>query len=295
MIIDHANVSLRSLQVFEAAAKSGSFTAAGEALGITQSGVSRQISDLEGKLGVALFHRNGARIFVTTAGNRLATQLADGFDRIWSAVSEAQKSEHIVTLTMLPSVAARWFAPRLARFMSDHPDIDLRITASRHLVNFPAEGIDAAIRYSRRPHPSLRAVKLGSETVQPVCTPGYAHRLALRRPEDLCRANLLHGDIPENWSAWFAAAEIDQPAPNGPRLGDDGAILQAALNEQGVALGRSLLVADDIKAGRLVAPFSTVLPASYSYWFVRPESDAVSRTIDAVEAWLCSEFAAEDV
>lgn len=290
MISSHAKPSLRSLQVFEAAARRGSFTAAADELGITQSAVSRQVSDLEAFLGVRLFTRNGAKIAVAPAGDRLAAQLASSFQRVWTAVAEARRSDQVVTLSMLPSFAVRWFAPRLDRFLAANPDVDLRITASRHLVDFAGEGIDAAIRYSRQPAADLLTRNLGAETVQPVCSPGYAERLCLNAPEDLYRAVLLHGDLPEDWSAWLTAAGCDRAPPNGPRVGDDGAILQAAVEGQGVALGRSRLVADDLETGRLIAPFELSLVASHSYWFVRPKQDLVPPALDAVEEWLAEEF-----
>lgn len=286
----HAKPPLRSLQVFEAAARCGGFTAAGEELGITQSGVSRQVSDLEATLGVALFLRNGARLSVTPAGERLARQLADAFALTWSAVAEARASDQVVTLSMLPSVAARWFAPRLGNFMATNPDIDLRITASRHLVDFASEGVDAAIRYSPATPRDLEAIKLGTETVTPVCSANYAKEHALHTPADMYRATLLCGDIPEDWPTWFEAAGCQQTPPAGPRLGDDGAILQAAVDGQGVALGRSLLVMDDIATGRLVAPFPVSLEASHLYWFVRPKGMATTLAIDAVKNWLVGQF-----
>ncbi len=286
----HAKPPLRSLQVFEAAARCGSFTAAGEELGITQSGVSRQISDLEASLGTALFLRNGARISVTPAGERLARQLAEAFARTWSAVADAQRSEQVVTLSMLPSVATRWFAPRLGDFLTSHPEIDLRITASRHLVDFTSEGVDAAIRYSPAPPSNLEAIKLGTETVTPVCSAKYAEDHRLNAPQDMYRTTLLCGDIPEDWPAWFEAAGCEHTPHAGPRLGDDGAILQAAVAGQGVALGRSLLVADDIAVGRLVAPFTAALDASYAYWFVRPKDMVTAKAVEAVKAWLVAQF-----
>lgn len=291
MISAHAALPLRALQVFEAAARCGSFTRAGEELGLTQSGVSRQIADLEARLNTRLFTRHGPRVTMTAAGDRLATRLGEAFGRLRAAVADAQRSSQVVTLSMLPSVAARWFAPRLGRFIAQHPGIDLRITASRHLVDFSAEGVDAAIRYSPRPPSHLAAVKLGTETVGPVCSPDYARRLGLDAPDDLARATLLHSDIPEDWSAWFAAAGCSMDPQAGPRLGDDGAILQAAIDHQGVALGRSLLVAGDIAAGRLVAPFSKSLVASFAYWFVTPKDRATTDPVIAVGTWLADRFA----
>jgi LysR family glycine cleavage system transcriptional activator len=286
----HAQPPLRSLQVFEAAARCGGFTAAGHELGITQSGVSRQVSELEATLGVALFIRNGARLSLTPVGKRLAGQLSQVLAQTWSAVADAQRSDQVVTLSMLPAVATRWFAPRLAAFMAAHPDIDLRITASRHLVDFALEGVDAAIRYGPAPARELDAFKLATETIAPVCSPDYAKDHALHAPVDLYRTTLLFGDIPEDWPTWFQAAGCQQHPTAGPRLGDDAAILQAAVDGQGVALGRSVLVADDIANGRLVTPFGVSLEASHAYWFVRPKDMATTRALDDVKAWLIAQF-----
>ena len=286
----HGKTSLRSLEVFAAAARLGGFTAAGAELGITQSAVSRQIADLEGTLGVKLFKRRGAHITATPAGQRLSDRLTAALGDIRAAVADAALSDQVVTLSMLPSVAAKWFAPRLGRFVSEHPDIDLRVTASRHLVDFAKEGVDAAIRYGVGPWSGLSAEKLANETVSPVCTPFYAQQQGLISPSDLSRAVLLHGDIPENWAAWFKAAGCAVDVPAGPRLGDDTAILQAVLDSHGVALGRSRLVAEDIASGKLIQPFDIHLTASHAYWFVRPKSAEVSPSISAVERWIKKEF-----
>ncbi|MEM7494513.1 MAG: LysR substrate-binding domain-containing protein, partial [Pseudomonadota bacterium] len=139
---------------------------------------------------------------------------------------------------------------------------------------------------------TVEAVKLGTETVTPVCSAQYARDHRLRTPEDLYNATLMCGDIPENWPAWFAQAGCDRHPSDGPRLGDDGAILQAAVDGQGVALGRSLLVKDDIAAGRLVSPFETTLDASHAYWFVSPTGIAPKPALDAVGTWLARQFVA---
>lgn len=288
----HNIPSLRTLEVFEASVRHGGFTAAARNLGITQSAVSRQIADLEAILGVPLFVRNGPRLKPTATGQRLAEGLSEALTQIRAAVREAvMDKDTVVTLSMLPSVAARWFAPRLDRFIAATPQVDLRISASRHLVDFEAEGIDAAIRYGKGDWPNVVARRLGEETIRAVCSPAYADRLDLREPRDLARATLLYGDIPENWSAWFAAAGCSDPAPTGPRLGDDGAILQAALDGQGVALGRSRLVEGELATGRLITLSDIALPASFSYWFVRPKKEP-SDALRIVEAWIVAEFGA---
>lgn len=285
------SLPLRALKIFEAAARHQNFTAAGGEIGLTQSAVSRKISELEAFLDAQLFIRSGPNLFLTPAGKGLAEKLSVAFEALEKACQEVNPEieSNIVTLSMLPSVAAKWLAPRLGEFTRQNPQIDLRISASRNLVDFEREGIDAAIRYGTGNWPGVEAVLLATETVQPVCAPSLLQELDIRRPVDLLTAPLLHADIAEDWATWFKRAGVDGvDIPRGPKLGDDTANLQAALTGQGVALGRSLLVADDLKAGLLVAPFSEKLTASYSYWFVAPPGSRENVAI--VKDWIIQSF-----
>lgn len=297
MIIDHDifhRVPVRSLQVFEAAARHGSFTRAGDALGITQSAVSRQIGELEKRLGVILFSRSGPLVTLTPAGDALFERAARAMTELKAGVAACRAVEgfsNVVTLSMLPSVAALWLAPRLEAFAKAHPKIDLRVSASRHLVSFEAEGVDLAIRYGPGDWPGLTAEFLASETVRPVCTPDYANRLGIERPADLLKARLIHPDIEEGWAAWFAEAGVAVDAiPSGPRFSDDTAALNAVLGHQAVFLGRSVLIARELEAGRIIAPFSTELPASFNYWLVYPAGQEPSAARDSVRKWILEAF-----
>ncbi len=288
---------LRALQVFEAAARLESFTRAAGELGLTQSAVSRQVATLEAWLGRPLFHRAGPQLRLSAEGARLGARLTLLLREIAAAVAEARArpATPTVTLSMLPSVAARWLAPRLGAFVARHPGVDLRITATRHLVDFAAEGVDAAIRYGRGDWPGLRAQRLGGEAVFPVLAPSLAARLDLKAPADLLRAPLIHSDLAEDWRAWFAAAgaAVREP-PRGPYLEDDSAALQAVLDGQGVALGRSRLIARDLAAGLMRAPFAVRLAASYAYYFVAPPEAWDDPAVALVRDWLAEEFQREE-
>lgn len=284
---------LRSIQVFEAAARLGSFTAAAHELGVTQGAVSRQIQQLEAQLETPLFLRSGPNLSLTEAGGHLAGKARQAL-KLLTAATEAvshRKESPSVTITMLPSVAAKWFAPRLSALTRSLPGVDIRLSTARELVDLRRDGVDLALRYGRGAWAQTRSFWLGDETVFPVCSPAYAERLGLRRPTDLARGVLLHSDIEEDWAAWFEAADLSPDgAPNGPILTDDATIVQAAVDGQGVALGRSRLVQTDLAAGRLIAPFDVSLPASYSYWLVRAE-DAVDDPIQTrLTAWFTEAF-----
>lgn len=285
--------SLRAISAVEAAARLGSFTEAAHELHVTQGAISRQVQELERLLGVDLFTRTGPKLRLTDTGRTFAQSMGRLLDDLNEAMIVVQGRQEVnyVTLSMLPSVATKWLAPRLDRLINKHPDIDLRVSASRQLVNFDAEGIDAAIRYGKGKWPGLNAELLIGETVFPVCSPAYAEKKNLVTPSSLTDATLFHAEIDEDWASWFAAAGISNvKIPRGPTLGDYAAILQAAIDSQGIALGRSVLVADDLAAGRLIAPFDISLKASCSYWFVTPSKNPELPNLIAIKKWVEDEF-----
>jgi LysR family glycine cleavage system transcriptional activator len=283
---------LTALRAFEAAARNGSFTRAAEELHVTQGAVSRQVQALEARIGVALFERNGRSITLSLEGRLLASAATDALERLGEAVTRLAGANRAVTLSMLPSLAACWMAPRMRDFAAAHPGIDLRLSSSRHLVDFHREGIDAAIRYGPGGWPDVQAERLATERIFPVCSPDYAAALALRKPEDLARATLLHNDVPDSWSEWFAAAGCAELyTDKGVYLDEDAALLRAAAEGEGIALGRSVLVAGDLAGGRLIAPFAISIRATFSYWFVVPAEGGRRPEVDHVRSWLMAEFA----
>jgi len=280
--------SLNALRAFEAAGRLGSLTAAADELFVTQGAVSRQVKDLEADLGVRLFVRRGPRLTLTAAGERLTRTTGAAFAMLADGVADvvARGDDAYVTLSVLPSVAAKFIAPRLGEFVRTHPEIDLRLATTRALTRFGRDGVDAALRYGPGEWPGVEAAPLASEWVTAVCAPDYARRLGLAAPTDLLRATLFPSDLPETWRTWFKAAGVaDEPDRYGPLVEDDTSILQAVTEGQGAALGRSALIQDDLKAGRLVAPFDLWIPATYKYWFVTPVGADDARIV-AVRRWL---------
>jgi LysR family glycine cleavage system transcriptional activator len=288
--------SLTALRAFEAAARHGSLTRAAQELFITQSAVSRQVQALERDLGMALFERSGRHIALTTDGQELADAAGRAFEIVRAAVARLRRrreaaggADRVVTISMLPSLAAKWFTPRLGRLFAAMPDLDLRISASRALVAFDRDGVDCAIRYGRGDWPGTRATRLMDEEVFPAASP----RLGIGTLEKLSRSVLLQGDIPDDWDRWFAAAGLRQPrvAKSGPRFTDDVSLIEAAVDGIGVALVRSTLVERELKEGRLVRIGDHAVPASFAYYFVVPDEDDVPDRVRAILTWLQQEVA----
>src|SRR5438105_3151847 len=151
---------LNALRAFEAAARSESFTRAAEELCVTQGAVSHQVKALEATLGLKLFIRDRQRLVITEAGREYLAVLRDAFDRIalgTERLTQRQRSG-VLTVSTSPDFATKWLVHRLGRFAEKHPEIDLRISASMHHVDFAREDVDMAVRHGAGNWPGLDAV-----------------------------------------------------------------------------------------------------------------------------------------
>ena len=205
--------------------------------------------------------------------------------------------DRLLTVSCLPSLAAKWLVPRLAAFQDAHPDIEVRIATATRLVDFRREEIDLAIRYGKGRWPGLQAHWLMAEDVFPVCSPALLDgERPLRRHEDLASHTLLHVNLyPEEWLLWLTAAGLPTSLAGGAGLTFDLGLmaLQAAIDGLGVALGRTPFVAVDIAAGRLVAPFDVVLPSEAGFYVVTPKQAAEAPKIARFREWLIAAAASD--
>jgi LysR family transcriptional regulator, glycine cleavage system transcriptional activator len=284
---------LNALRAFEAAARHLSFTRAADELHVTQTAISHQIKGLEERLGVRLFRRLPRGLLLTEEAQRYLPPVRDAFDRIAAATAQlaAGSSSGSLTVSVLPSFAAKWLVPRLGRFRAAHPDLDLRISSSSQLVDFARDDVDVGIRMGRGNYPGLRVDRLFGESVVPVCSPELlSGPHPLRRPADLRHHVLLHDDDHTGWQLWLELAGVEGvDARRGPILTDSAMVVQAAADGQGVALARSVLAAGDLAAGRLVRPFEVSLPHDLAYYLVSPEATAEQPKIRAFRAWVLAE------
>lgn len=293
---------LNGLRAFEAAGRHLSFSKAAEELFVTPAAISHQIKGLEEHLGLQLFRREARRLLLTDAAQRALPGVRDAFDRLSEAVDELchQSSEATLTVSAVPSLAAKWLVPRLDRFRQLQPDIDVRLDATGDLVDFQRDSdIDVAVRYGTGEYPGLEAVKLAEGSVVPVCSPRLLEgQTPLRRPEDLCYHTLIHtrwggGETDPDWAEWLRTAGIrDLDHRRGPRFNHTQYALQAALEGQGVALTAEVVVADDLAAGRLVKPFDTPdrSLSNFAYWIVAPAAKMKLQRVQAFRDWLLDEM-----
>ncbi|TNE40745.1 MAG: transcriptional regulator GcvA [Alphaproteobacteria bacterium] len=286
---------LKALQSFEAAARHLSFSKAADELFVTPAAISHQVKALEDWLGFSLFKRLNRAVILTDEGQAYVVGVREGLEAISNATDKVMKQElaghlHVDTL---PSFAARWLLPRLSRFRDEEPDIDVRLSASHQLTDFNRDDVDVVIRYGHGNYPGLRVDKFLKEDVMfPVCSPSLLQgEHPLRTPADLKYHTLLHDDMRIDWQTWLAAAGVTDIDPKkGPSFNDSSMVLTAAMEGQGVALGRSTLAEDDLIAGRLVRPFNVrPLMAGHAYYIVCPEETADRPRIIAFRKWLLKE------
>src|SRR5229473_15714 len=288
---------LNALKAFEAAARHESFTRAAEELCVTQGAVSHQVKALEAELGVKLFHRERQRLAITQAGRAYLVVVRDAFDRIGDGTERLLQRQRggALTVSTSPNFAAKWLVHRLSRFAETHPEIDLRVSASLHHVDFAREDIDLAIRHGDGTDSGLHVTRLCTEELFPVCSPKLVNgRNRLRAPSDLNRFALLHVNDRQGWRQWLDFADVgDVDAARGPILNQASMAIDAAVDGQGVALARTALAAWDLIGGRLVRPFDIAMPVSFAYWIVCSKAVAKLPKIVAFSGWLLAQ-AAED-
>lgn len=284
---------LNALRAFEAAARQLSFTKAAGELHVTQAAISHQIKALEEWLGMPLFKRQNRSLLLTDAGQAYLPPLREALDRIQDATDKLRERDKsgALTVSTFTSFAAKWLVPRLGRFATAHPDVEVRLAINDALMDFGSEALDVGIRYGRGDWKGLRAERLMTEVVFVVCSPRLLEGpVPLKRPEDLRRHTMLHDDLPEDWDTWLEAAGVGAiKARRDLAFNHSEMVLQAAIDGLGVALGRSVLVADDLATGRLIKPFDLELPTQAAYYFVCPEGSQDRPKVKAFRDWVTAE------
>jgi LysR family transcriptional regulator, glycine cleavage system transcriptional activator len=286
-------------QGFEAAARNQSFTKAAAELFITQSAVSRQIKALEDHLGIALFERRPRAVALTEKGQALYRVATEVLEHLQSATDEIaqQNRTRQLSITTTTGFASLWLIPRLQRFTSLCPDIDVRISATTDLLNLERSSVDLAIRYCKPEMVPQGAVRLFGEEVLPVCSPSLLRRgRPLKRPPDLAHHVLLHFDYPGaermvvDWGTWLTALGIgDLKAAGALHFSQYEQMIQAAIGGQGVALGRQPLVNELLQSGALAAPFNKTVVGTRAYFIVESALARRKPYIKQFTTWLTDE------
>ena len=289
---------IKSLLVFEAVMKHDSFTLAAAELHVTPGAVGQQIQRLEEWLGSRLFIRSVRHIQPTPEARKYWLALEPALARIRQASEDLRLSQgNEVWLSMPPTLAAKWFAPRMARFMTSNPDISLHLGASTALVNFENERVDLSIRHFDGNDRDLRADLLYPGEARVYCSPAYARKHRLRKPDDLTRATLLHTTLLPHWKAWLQAfsrlTETQVDAIAGQHFDQLMLALETARHGQGVVLSSPMLVEADVRDGSLCEPFDLPLALPKGYYLVHHRQVPLRPAAQVLRRWLIDMVASE--
>lgn len=272
---------LNALRAFEAAARLNSVSQAAEALHVTHGAVSRQIKVLEQHLGVTLFSKEGRGLKLTDAGVRLRDASAEAFDRLRNVCGQLGRDgrQAAFVLGCSGSLLARWFIPRLGLLEADLPELRLHLSAGEGDLDPRRPGLDALLVYAEPPWPAdMQVHVLAEERIGPVLSPHLPAFAALQQApaEALLGQPLLHTTSrPQAWPNWAQQQGLSSDQLHmGQAFEHLYYLLEAAVAGLGVAIAPQPLVADDLRAGRLAAPWGfSPTRAALALWVPKRAAD----------------------
>ncbi len=285
--------SLSLLTAFEAAARTGSITAAARELDLTQSAVSRQIKALESQLGVELFLRERQTIRLTVAGDSYAREIREALRRISSASLNLRANPHggTLNLAILPTFGARWLAPRLGQFLAASPGITINLVTRLSPFDFRLDSIDAAIHFGDAVWPGAELTLLMQEQTVPACSPEFRQTHGIKHPADLIKVPLLHLTTrPDAWERWFTETGVAFDSLHGMLFDQFATASQAAIGGLGVALLPTFLIQDELQRGELVPAVDRPMQSAQRYYLAFPRERAAYPPLVAFRDWIVKEL-----
>jgi LysR family glycine cleavage system transcriptional activator len=282
---------LKALLAFDAAMKHNSFSAAAHELHVTPGAVGQQIQKLEEWPGMSLFIRSVRQVQPTLDALNYWAAIQPALQRIQQASNELRlRNVNEVWLSMPPTLAAKWFASRMGNFLSFRPDISLHLSASTVLVDFERDRVDLAIRYFDGKDPTLDSTLLHQDEARLYCSPEYARKLDLQRPEDLVRATLLNTTLLPHWQPWFKhytqLTEAQIAAIPCQHFDQSILAIETARHGQGVILSSAVLTETERQNGSLCEPLELRLPLNKGYYLVHHRQIALRPAAAILKQWL---------
>lgn len=249
--------SLNALRAFEAVGRTGSIKAASDELSVSPTVVSRHISKLQLELNVALVAAHGRGLLLTAAGEAFHARVSRAFDILRQANEDVRPvSRRSLTIWCMPGIANQRLIARLPVLMSSLPNYDVALLPTLARADFTRGEADAEIVHMNMmiSRPKVRTELIAAPKIHAVASPAFRSRHpAVTQPSDFLQLPLIHEASTLYWEQWFENAGVtDLPLLRGPCLWHAHLTIEAARQGQGVALANTLLVEEDLAAGRLV-------------------------------------------
>jgi LysR family glycine cleavage system transcriptional activator len=301
--IDRRWLPLNALRAFEAVARHGSFTAAANALQISQSALSRHVLGLEGMLGTQLFDRKPQALTLTSAGQHLLPPVTKAFDRIEYSLDEIRQVAtpplRTLRVQFTATFAVQLAAPLLRDFRRIHPEVEINLVSS-YAVGPPANDVDIAVVYSKpmvteRVSDLLWPVRMGI-----LCHPEVAKRHAGKDLAAFINDNeLIHMRIdgmPRHhfWMQLKRAFNLGTVnVERGLVFDTELLAVQYALAGEGLALVDLALFREYLDDGRLVAPYDVTLDDGYGFYLITDSEDLGDPAVALFRSWMIERFGPE--
>jgi LysR family glycine cleavage system transcriptional activator len=283
--------SLKALHAFESAARHGSFMAAAEELAVSAGAVSYQIKQLESSLGTRLFERRTRHVVLTGYGEKLFATIHRQLQELDTTIGQIAPARSSGSLTVSVSTyfVTRWLSPRMGRFITEHPNIVIRLQHSVNDPGFTPDQTDIAIKWGDGQWTNSHSELLLALPMMAVCAPSLKRgRNALTGIDQLHRHTLLRDqDTADLWNEWLVQAGRPELTANGPVIVDPNVRVQAAIDKQGLILANPL-INDLIKSRQLCEPFNHRLEG-YGYYLVYNQRMTGNRVLTAFKNWLQNE------
>lgn len=289
--------SSNALFVFEAAARSGSFTRAAEELNVTQPAVSRMLSRFESHLGQRLFERGGKGAVLTPEGEILYRRVADGFRSIEAGLREVERlrgGKETVTISVSSAFTTHWLMPRMDRFQSRFPQVDLRFQMISGSLRGVVENVDLGMRFVGADEPVPAEALVVREVMIPVCSPGYRCEPGAVEPATNGNTVIQLTDAPSDWAEHYAPFATGRAGPAKTlNFSDYAVVVQAALLGQGIAFGWITVVSHALMSGALVLAAQRLTVGDRLCVLLTPRNRPARPLIREIRDWIIAELRSE--
>ncbi len=292
--------STQALQCFEASARLGSFTLAGQEMHLTQGGVSRQVITLEQRLGFALLVRRQAGLQLTPAGIAYIREIEPALrllERATSNVMALKGQGGVLNLSIPASWGNYWLLPRLGGFTQAHADISLNVLTKIGAADFSQRHIDAAVEYRTSPRSDMPSEFLMPVVLAPYASPAWKRQHGSSMPSS---AMLQHTTLPLAWNGWLAnqsrsiaqdiANDVANDVAGGPRYDLLFMAMNAAVAGLGMALLPDFMAAPLVKARRLTRLSTTTWQAPGGYYLSQSPLMRNDSAFASLRDWLRNEM-----
>lgn len=271
-------------------ARNGALWRAAAELNVTRSAISHQLRLLEADLGFKIVERNGNRSEITPRARTYAEDVRRALSMIATSTARVQQNGLAGRLTVSapPGFAEAWLCLNMGDFLAENPEVVVNVVSPPNLADTKNPEVDTFITFGQEPRPHLKIEQLLSVEFSPMCSPAYLSRFQNFNDLGILNAaTLLHMRDFADWESWMQLSGLpSEHARRGICYSDMNIVHAAVLAGQGIAIGDTVLWGKELRAGKLMRPFSSSLHAGNGYYLCTPEENLGNEIVVEFHNWL---------